>query len=502
METEQAPSRTRLLRVAAILLIIVAVVVTFGQDLRYGMIGYDTYPMIIASRIQSFGDLAGTFGEPLMGGRYSGEFYRPLVNLTFALDHAMYGLRPAGYHLTNLALMAGCALALYALMVRLTGGSARVAPVVAALVFVLHPSQFEVVPVPPRRAEMMCWIFMAMCLVVQLSPRALALRRPALWPAVLALLAYLSKEIGFILPVLVFLAVTLYTPRRGALSRLAHGCVASAGPLAALLVTLSVRWALLKGIGGHVEKTLFVFIKTAASSVYELTQVLIFPQALMLQSALASWLFCGILLSLALTAGSYFRYRRRGGMQDRGLVKGAVLGFFLLLLPMVVYGTAGRLEPWYLLLPVGGYAMLVGMAAQGLIRRGPFIQRAGGTLSVLLLSLLVIWQVWYSPLVHHYDEYERISVAGDRFLDELEKQIDGAGTGSIIQASPLPRYIRLRPDRANIIGARALEIYSVQAWVELVYPDRRIRVVPGPPQGDGPLEDEIVVHVTKELINF
>ena len=32
-------------------------------------------------------------------------FYRPVVNLLFALDHAIWGLRPLGYQLTNLCIL-------------------------------------------------------------------------------------------------------------------------------------------------------------------------------------------------------------------------------------------------------------------------------------------------------------------------------------------------------------------------------------------------------------
>jgi hypothetical protein len=63
------------------------------------LLGWDSYPTLAASRIRSPGDLAGTFREELMDGRYpGGRFHRPFTNLLFALDFAAWGLDPFGYH--------------------------------------------------------------------------------------------------------------------------------------------------------------------------------------------------------------------------------------------------------------------------------------------------------------------------------------------------------------------------------------------------------------------
>jgi hypothetical protein len=51
------------------------------------LMGWDTYPLIAASRIQDLGDFLGSFTEELMDGRYpAGHFYRPITNLSFAFD--------------------------------------------------------------------------------------------------------------------------------------------------------------------------------------------------------------------------------------------------------------------------------------------------------------------------------------------------------------------------------------------------------------------------------
>ena len=87
---------------------LVAAGLTFARTARIGFVGHDNYPILIASRIRSWADFVGTFTEPLMDGRYAGEFYRPLLNLSFAVDHALWGTAAWGFQLTNAILFAGC----------------------------------------------------------------------------------------------------------------------------------------------------------------------------------------------------------------------------------------------------------------------------------------------------------------------------------------------------------------------------------------------------------
>jgi hypothetical protein len=495
-------------RFAWMALIVVVVVATYWQNTRFGLIGFDSYPIIIASRIQSFGDLAGTFTEQLMDGRYSGDFYRPMVNLTFAFDYAINGIRPTGYHVTGLLIMIGCALALFGLMQRMTLGRATLASVVAALYFIIHPLQFEVVPVPPRRAEMLCFLFMGWSLYSLLSPGKMALKRPPLVPALIALPAYLSKEASLVLPVLGFFAVVMCSSRKGLSKRFIHGITASAGLIIALVIVLVIRSCVLGGIGGHGEESLSVLVSNAFGSLWMLNRLVLLPQEAMFASSWAGWMLGGIVVLLSLTCflfGKQLRASLSSGKQSRVMIPAAVLGFLLIELVMLVYGADHRIEPWYCFIPVAGLAILLGVTVKGLataIRSGRRLQRLAAGLSSLLLGSLVIWQLSYSPLIHDYDEYERATTAGSRFLAELEQIIEKTKNGKRVQSPPIPRFVRPRPDCPDIHGSRGLDLYSVQAWLELAFPDRTISVKAGPPGQEEPGKNEIFVHVTQALDNL
>ena len=58
----------------------------------YALLGWDAYPIVLTSRIDSLAGFFETFGDRLMDGRYPGVFYRPLFELTIALDHALWDI--------------------------------------------------------------------------------------------------------------------------------------------------------------------------------------------------------------------------------------------------------------------------------------------------------------------------------------------------------------------------------------------------------------------------
>ena len=77
-------SGLRILRLSAVALALLAGAALFNETRHYGLIGYDTYPLIISSRVESWADFVGLFTEQLMDGRYPSAMYRPLTQLPAA----------------------------------------------------------------------------------------------------------------------------------------------------------------------------------------------------------------------------------------------------------------------------------------------------------------------------------------------------------------------------------------------------------------------------------
>jgi protein O-mannosyl-transferase len=87
--------------------------------------------------------------------------YRPLTTLSFALEYWLWGDRPAWFHLTNLLLHAGNALAVYSLCRRLAGGPTGL---LAGLLFAVHPAYSEAVAGIAGRADLLAalWVLIGL----------------------------------------------------------------------------------------------------------------------------------------------------------------------------------------------------------------------------------------------------------------------------------------------------------------------------------------------------
>lgn len=159
-------------------------------------------------------------------------FYRPLVLLSLAIDHALTGSAPAFSHLHSLAWhLLACAL-LWRLLRRTLGpvGAAAGLPL-----FALHPAQVEAVAWVSARNDPMAaaLIFGALLLLERDRPSAAELAAGG----GLVLAAMLSKESALLAPVLLGLVATARTGRPGRL-------VSHVAVLAALGVYLLLRtWA-------------------------------------------------------------------------------------------------------------------------------------------------------------------------------------------------------------------------------------------------------------------
>jgi hypothetical protein len=85
---------------------------------------------------------------------------RPVLNLSFAIDRAIFGLKPAGYHIGNLLIHLGAAFALFGIVRRTwKGADADWIAAAVALLWVVHPLQTESVTYLVQRAESLMGLF-------------------------------------------------------------------------------------------------------------------------------------------------------------------------------------------------------------------------------------------------------------------------------------------------------------------------------------------------------
>lgn len=149
------------------------------------------------------------WGEILSSGGY-----RPIRTLTYAVNYALGGEEPFGFHLFNVLLHAVNAALLFRLLLAWTGSFSGAA--LGALLFALHPAQTAAVAYISGRKDLLAAFFLLSGLALYTHYRKGRPRKGLLVASLSCfLLAILSKEVALIFPALLFLADTLILPEEG-----------------------------------------------------------------------------------------------------------------------------------------------------------------------------------------------------------------------------------------------------------------------------------------------
>jgi protein O-mannosyl-transferase len=178
------------------------------------VIGFAAFSTILNSYFLS--DEFGQIGKVLRGdlsvswGQSHGGFFRPLFILSYLIDSKIWGVRPFGFHLTNVALHSMNAFLVFLLTLKLMPNhragiiSGRLISLGAGLLFLLNPSHTEAVSWISGRADLISAFFGLASLSLYLTFLShdrtlyLLLSFTSFTPALLA------KESAICVPLLVF----------------------------------------------------------------------------------------------------------------------------------------------------------------------------------------------------------------------------------------------------------------------------------------------------------
>ena len=210
-----------LLRCLPYLLILLAIV-PFLPALDAGFLNWDDDHNFVWN--EHYRGLAWENLQWMFTTSHHGGYY-PLAWVTFGIDHALWGMNPRGYHLTNLVLHVLGVLLLFLLvrkvLLRLDGQAGRAATwaaLLAALLFACHPLRVESVAWVTERRGLLAsvlWLGSLLAYLAAWAPERTSARRRT-WLAVSVLLFVLSlfsKVIGITLPA-VLLVLDLEVLRR------------------------------------------------------------------------------------------------------------------------------------------------------------------------------------------------------------------------------------------------------------------------------------------------
>ena len=146
-----APPPAATLTLATLALLVCTTLLTFAPTLRNGFlqIGFDDAIILDTEAIRA---LDGPHLRA-MAGNFVEAHYVPATLLSLAIDHAVWQFDPFGFHLTNILLQALNAVLVWLLLRPLL--PPRVSPLVAALVFAVHPLQLEAVSLAIQRKTLL-----------------------------------------------------------------------------------------------------------------------------------------------------------------------------------------------------------------------------------------------------------------------------------------------------------------------------------------------------------
>ena len=184
---------------------------TFSVALRNDFVNYDDRSNLLDNPM-----FRGFGWEQLrwMATTFHMGHWQPLSWLSFAVDHAVWGLDPMGYHLTSVLLHAANSVLLYFVLrafLRLRSPAPAEWPaVIGALFHAIHPLRVESVAWVTERRDVLCGFFALLSLLAYLKrieeERA---DRPAMKWLVLSCAAFgaslLSKALSIMLPVVLLI---------------------------------------------------------------------------------------------------------------------------------------------------------------------------------------------------------------------------------------------------------------------------------------------------------
>lgn len=290
------------------------VVAVYASTLTHGFIWDDNFIIAKNPLIEHLGNIPQFFlTEDTIED--STGYYRPVTYISFAVDRAIWGGNPAGYHFTNLVLQI-CTVLLFYAVVRILFRKERLA-FVAALIFALHPVAGETVNfLSGGRNTLLSASFALLSLLFYIRNKQ--------FPALIAFtLAIFSKEFALLLPMVFLLYDYRLRPERIRIVRYVPYLISIACYLA--LRSAAVQKANFLGA---------INLQDAASAPYLVVRYalnMLFPFQLKVLYTITTGMVTGVIGSVILVAGlcAVYLFRKHADILF------AAFWFLLFLLPVI-----------------------------------------------------------------------------------------------------------------------------------------------------------------------
>ena len=439
--------------------------VCYLPAMLWGGLNWDDHIWSHSRAVREWSGLSTIWSWPT---RIEGEVhYWPLTYTTFWLEHKIWGLAPAGYHVVNVLLHLLNSLLVWRLLLRLAVPGAWV----AAAVFAVHPVHVESVAWIIERKDMLSGLFYLTAVLVWLG----FLKQPRPWRYGLVLLLFaaglLSKSIVVTLPVALLILQWWKNSRITArdLKR-----VAPFFPVALLITAVD-----LSSFGsrhGILDYSLPERMLLASRALWFYAGKLAWPTDLAVIyprwdiSLGDPWAYFYLAGATALAATLWFMRHRIG----RGPLAGALF-FAVTLSPMLGFVNFGYMEYSFVadrfqyLAGIGVMAVLIGAAVHGASRLSSGLKAGATGLMVVVLALLgtTTWRQAeiYRDTVSLFSHIVSLNPKARNAHIYLSSALTRAGRPE--EALAAARIaVEKRPDHADAYATLGALLISAESFIE------------------------------------
>ncbi len=375
---------------AKFLIIAIVGIFIYSSSLDYDSVKCDD-TRLIDHYTKTVNTKSGVFSE-FSNSYLNTTYYRPLVNISFRIDAALWGTDASKYHRLNILLHIVFCSILFIVIRRLSGSETMA--LLAALIYSVHPLFANAVAWIPGRNDLMLGIFgLAAFLYLDnyLKSRA---NKDLLLNVLFVILALFTKETAAILPLLFLLYAYINKSEGESLKdkKILFGSWFGVG-----LIWFLLRATAEKGENANIFG-IDVFISNLRVLPEFLSKFFIPIDLSVLPTYSASATIIGSVILLALTGLIFVATQK-----DKKMLAWSLLWFILLVLPTTIF-QRGNADEWNDYLYCRSYLPLVGILFMFAFLLKNKLEKANQT---LLLSIGLIPIVFFAYINYdHVDAYE------------------------------------------------------------------------------------------------
>jgi protein O-mannosyl-transferase len=368
------------------------VFLVYAGVVRFDFVYDDTTQILQNPWLTSFSYLPRYFTSHVWAfANIVGAYWRPLFLIWLLVHRILFGAHPAMWHLDSVLLHVAATGFVYLLARRLTRD--RVAGLIAALIFGLHPALIESVTWISGATDPLLAVCLVPAFLAFLNWRESRSLRGLAASLVLYALALMSKEPAVVLGPLIFVYAWIYSDHRLA-GRIRDAFAAVVPYIPVTIIYVGIHLLVLQRV--DFSRTLATpsrTLLTAPSLLLFYLRTLVFPAVISPQYSfklVTAFSATRVLLPcLVLIAAAVLLYLSARGDRDRSRLTGFASAWMLLpLLPAFYLAPQGAHDfahARYLYLPCIGFGIIVAAAIRRL--RVPAVQAVVGGAIVILLAV-------------------------------------------------------------------------------------------------------------------